>query len=184
MSRGEPTQEVFDKLLRWLDPDRDKAGEKYSKIQFRLIGIFSSRGCCNSEDLTDITFNIVNSKIDWLLENYVGDPALYFYGVAKKIYLEQRKKSPPEPPPPAPDRSQLEDQCSCLEKCLKQELNEAEGRLVLRYHEKEKSEKIFLRKQLAAEWGITINALRIKMHHIHSRLRSCIDECMKDLPDQ
>ena len=95
MTRGGPTQEDFEKLWRWLDPDRDKAGEKYERIRRRLIAVFASRGCCDTEDLADKTINVVTSKIDWLVENYVGDPAPYFYAVAKNIFLESIKPKPP-----------------------------------------------------------------------------------------
>jgi hypothetical protein len=183
MHRGGPTKEAFEKLLDWLNPDRDKAGEKYEAIRVRLIRIFACRGCCDGEDLADETINVVAARIDWLRENYKGDPALFFYGVAKKIFLEQNKKKPPPQPPPPPDLTEVERKCSCLEECLKQELTTPEQRLVLRYHEKDKREKIVLRKQLADELAISINALRIKMYHLHTRLRPCIEHCLQHLLD-
>ena len=120
MNKGGPTQEAFEKLLRWLDPDRDKAGLEYEKIYLRLIRIFSSRSGYNAEDLADETVDVVASKIDWLIENYRGDPALYFYGVAKKISLQPSKKKPPPTPPPAPDTDEIERQCGCLDQCLEE----------------------------------------------------------------
>jgi hypothetical protein len=175
MDKGAPARDDFDKLLRWLDPDRDKAGEKYTKIQLRLIRIFSSRGCCDVEDLADKTINVVILKIDWLLENYVGDPALYFYAVAKKIYLESLKKKPaPDPPPIDPTPPHLEKVCSLLDECL-EELSSADRNLVLGYQEGDKQEKIKNRKKLAQELKISRNALRIKVHHIHARLRECLE---------
>ena len=103
LNKGEPNRQAFDRLLRWLDPDRDKAGARYEKIRHRLIRIFACRGCYDAEDLADQSVNVVLTKIDWLVENYDGNPELYFYAVAKKIFLEQlKKKSPPTPPPPAP----------------------------------------------------------------------------------
>jgi len=184
MSRGGPTKEAFEKLLNWLGSDRERAGEKYEAIRLRLIRIFCCRGCQEAEDLADQTINVVLSKIDWLTENYKGDPALFFYGVAKKIYQEQLKKKPPPEPPPPVDVTEVERECGCLEVCLKQELPQADRQLVLRYHEKEKQERIDLRKQIARELGITINALRIKVHHIHSRLRPCIEQCLQHLLEQ
>ena len=38
------TQELFDTLLDWLDPDRERAGQKYETIRLKLIKIFTSRG--------------------------------------------------------------------------------------------------------------------------------------------
>jgi hypothetical protein len=182
MNKGGPDQEAFDKLLRWLDSDRDKAGQKYEKIHLRLIRIFSSRGCCDAEALADETVDVVASKIDWLTANFVGDPALYFYGVAKKIRPQPSK--PPPTPPPTPDIDEIERNCSCLERCLEEKLTAAESQLVLKYHEKTKQEKIQVRKRLAQELGISINALRIRVCHIHSRLRPCIERCLSHLLNQ
>jgi DNA-directed RNA polymerase specialized sigma24 family protein len=149
-----------------------------------LIRIFTCRGCGDVEDLADETINVVASKVDWLIENYHGEPALFFYGVAKNIYHEQFKKKPPPPLPPPPDVTQAEQECSCLEECLNQQLTVSDRQLVLRYHEKEKQEKIRLRKQIASELGITVNALRIRVHNIHSRLRPCIEQCLQHLLEQ
>ena len=180
MSKDPPSKEAFEKLLRWLNSDRDVAGEKYEKIRRRLIHIFSCRSCPDSEDIADQTINVVASKIDWLIENYKGDPALYFYGVAKNIYREIWKpKPPPEPPPPPRDAAEFEQRCSCLEQCMERQLDGAEREVVLRYQEKTKREKIKVRKQIATELGISINALRIRVCHIHARLRPCIERCLR-----
>jgi hypothetical protein len=184
MSKGGPTKEAFEKLLSWLDSDREKAGEKYEIIRFRLIRIFASRGCGEADELADLTLNVVCARIDWLVANYEGDPALFFYGVAKKIFLEQQKKKPIPPPPPPPDVTEIENKCGCLEECLKKQLSLPEQRLVLRYHETEKHAKIVLRKQLAEEAGVSINALRIRVHKMHTRLRPCIEECLKHVLEQ
>ena len=179
MSKDFPSKEAFEKLLRWLHPDRDQAGEKYEKIRLRLIRIFACRSCPDPEDLADKTINVVASRIDELIEKYKGDPALYFYGVAKKICLEvSKKKALPEPPPP-PDVSQIEQRCSCLEQCMEKHLDKTERDVVLRYQEKTKQEKIRVRKQIATELGISINALRIRVFHIHARLRPCIEQCLR-----
>jgi len=182
MTKGGPTQEGFEKLLRWLDPDRDKAGERYEKIRRRLIGVFSSRGCCEPDDLADKSINVVISKVDWLLENYVGDPALYFYAVAKKIFLESLKSKPsPNVPPPDPQPPEVEQLATHLDECLNQLLR-PDRDLVLRYHEFEKQEKIRNRKRLAEELKLSRNALRIKLCHLHSRLKRCIELRLHEYP--
>lgn len=180
MPKGVLTQDGFDKLLRWLHPDRDTAGEIYARIEFKVIRIFSSRGCCDAEDLADKTCNVVIAKIDSLLENYEGDPALYFYGVAKKIYLESIKRRPPPPIPPHPDPKpdELEVISNYLDDCLSQ-LTSADRDTVVRYHEGEKGEKVKNRQKLAEELDISRNALRIKICHLHSRLRECIERLQR-----
>ena len=175
--REPPSEEAFNKLLLWLDPDREKAAKKYQTIQLRIIRIFAAKGCCDPEDLADETFNVAALKIDWLLENYVGDPALYLYAIAKNIFLETLKPKPV--PPTQPDTTELERRSRCLDHCLEQLLTAEERRLIIRYHEKEGRERILARRELAEESGLTINALRIKVHHIHARLRPCMDDCLK-----
>jgi len=176
--------EAFDKLLAWLDPDRDKAGEKYNRIQLRLVRIFACKGCCEPEDLADETLDIVMRKIDWLRENYEGDPALYFFGVARKKHLEQLRRKPlPNLPLAEPASEEISRASECLDHCL-EKLAPDDRQLVVRYHEENRGEKIRLRKRLAAELGVSINALRIKVFYLHSDLRQCVDSCMrKTLPN-
>jgi DNA-directed RNA polymerase specialized sigma24 family protein len=92
MIRKPPTQEAFDKLLEWLDPDRERAAEKYQKIHTRLIGIFSNHGCADPEKLADETIDRVIAKMDSLSVNYEGEPTRYFYGVARNILKEDLKR--------------------------------------------------------------------------------------------
>ena len=180
--RKPPSQEAFEKLLAWLDPDREKAAEKYHKIYLRLVRIFAAKGCAEAEDLADETVNVVAQKIDWLIENYVGDPALWFYAVAKKIYQERLKsRRTPQSPPRPPDNSEIEQRCGCLEKCLEKITTPEEAEMVVRYHEGEGQARIANRKRMAEELGISLNALRIRICHIQARLRPCIEECIRDL---
>jgi DNA-directed RNA polymerase specialized sigma24 family protein len=179
--REPPSEEDFNKLLFWLDPDRDKAAEKYQRIYLRVVRIFSAKGCAAAEELADETFDVVTRKVDWLIANYVGNPTLYFYGVAKKIYLEWLKtRIRPNPsPPPVPDNTEIELRCDCLQKCL-QTVSEKERQMLLRYHEGAGRERIENRKRMADEFGITLNALRIQICHFQARLRPCIEECVRD----
>jgi DNA-directed RNA polymerase specialized sigma24 family protein len=176
--REPPGKEAFDKLLLWFDPDREKAAKKYQTIQFRLIRIFAAKGCTDPEDLVDESFNVAARKIDWLLENYVGDPALYIHGIAKRVYLEPRAK-PNSDPPPTPDSVELERRSTCLDQCLDRLTTKQEKNLVLEYHAQDKQARIRTRRRLAQELGCTINALRIKVCHIQARLRPCIHECLR-----
>ena len=179
-----PDLEAFNKLLFWLNPDRDKAAEKYETIRVRLMKIFACKGCRNTDELADLTFDRVMSKIDWLLENYEGDPAIYHYSVAKYIYLENRDRDllPNLPPPDPPDRDK-ERIASCLERALL-ELDEDERKLALRYLDGEGQVRIQNRKQIAKEYGISINALRIKVFKINSKLKPHFERCLEEFSDE
>jgi|SRR5689334_7758364 len=179
--RLQPSQEAFDKLLAWLDPDRNQAADKYQRIYFRLVRVFATKGRADAEDLADQTFNVVASKIDDLVETYHGEPALFFYGVGKKIHQESLKPKPPLPPPAPPAPSEIEQRFACLEKCLREVTNADEAKMVLRYHEGEGKARIDNRKKLAAELRISLNALRIRICHTQARLRPCIEKCYEEL---
>ena len=182
MIREPPTQEAFDKLLEWLGPDREQAGKKYQKIHARLIVIFSNHGCGDPEQLADETIDRVIGKIDWLLENYVGEPSRYFYGVARNILKEDLKrriiqeKLDPDTEQIEPDTDQT--RYDCLDKCMA-ELPEQNQSVILAYYEGYGIAKIRRRKQLAQERGMTVTALRLRVFHMREQLSRCMEECLQ-----
>ena len=76
---------------------------------------------------------------------------------------------------------EIEQRFACLEKCLQKVTTPEEAKMVLRYHEGEGQARIENRKEMAAELGITMNALRIRICHIQARLRPCIEDCYERL---
>jgi len=173
------TQEAFASFLAWLNPDPDKAGEKYEEIRRRLIKIFACRGCHCPEDLSDETINRVVLKVAEIAESYEGDPALYFYGVARYVHHEYlRKNQSPQPPFPADEPSTREEDYECLEQCMLKLPNRSRE-MFLEYCREEKRAKIEHRKQLAERLGIELNALRIRACRIRMQLQTCVLECLR-----
>ena len=178
----ELTQESFNQLLGWLNTDPDQAGKKYEEIRFRLIKIFTCRGCLVPEDLADETFNRVAKRVPEIAATYVGDPALYFFGVANNVHLEfLRRKRDPVPPrrPELPQESELEYQC--LEQCM-QRLSSRSRELIMQYYQDEKRAKIDHRKELAEKLGIALNALRIQAYRIRASLQECVFQSLQAAP--
>ena len=186
------TQEAFERLLDWLDSDRDRAGKKYETVRLRLIKIFTCRGCTEAEDLADETINRVTAKVQEIAENYSGDPALYFYGVSQKVHLEylrkyQKKQADvavdsvtPNAAPISLDDA-IEPEYECLERCL-DHLPSDNRKLVVEYYQQERQAKIEHRKRLATELGIAVNALRIRAHRIRLVLQRCVLDCLEQQP--
>ena len=174
------TPECFERLLGWLDHDREQAGRKYEEIRRRLTKIFVCRGCYEAEDLSDRTINRVARKLSEIQDSFVGDPARYFFGVANKLHLEYLRRKPlPPPPPPKEDAEVVEREYQCLERCMER-LTEDNRVLVLQYYEEEKRAKINHRKQLADQLGIAVNALRIRAHRIRASLEQCVQKCIHE----
>ncbi len=171
------TQEAFDALLGWLDPDRERGAKRYEEIRRRLIRFFTGRKCSVPEDLTDETMNRVARKVQEGLA-YTGDTAPYFYAVAHNVYLEHVKPKPHVPPPPPPrDAEEVEREHACLELCLER-LQPRSRELIREFYQEEKRAKIEHRKSLAERLGMTPNALRIQAHRIRQVLLECVRQCL------
>lgn len=178
-STKEVTQERFERLLKWLHRDREEAGRLYEQIRRRLIKVFVSRGCDCAEELTDETIDRVTGKVELVAESYEGDPALYFYGVARNVlreYCKTRKISQPPAPQETPDEAFPE--LVCLEGCMDQLLPKNHD-LIVEYYREDRQAKIDHRKALAARHGIDMNALRIRVHRIRSAVADCTNACLQ-----
>ena len=174
------TQESFEALLDWLDPNREVAGRKYEEIRLRLIKIFACRGCYEPEDLTDETINRVTNKLREIVATFTGEPARYFYGVANKVHLEYLRRKPTPPSIVSTESSEeAERQYQCLDRCVSK-LTPENRELVMQYYQEEKRAKIEHRKQLADQLGIAVNALRIRAHRIRLFLQDCVQECLNE----
>jgi hypothetical protein len=182
VNSGDISQEQFDQLLQWLNPDREQAALKYEWIRKRLIKIFVSRGSHIPEELADTTINRVAQKLPEIRATYVGEPAHYFSGVASFIWREwlRGEKGPTVMPvnPTVPTEDE-ERNYICLEKCLG-ELSAADRDLAIRYYQQEKQAKIDHRKKLAEEMGLAVNALRIRACRIRANLLRCVELCLSD----
>jgi|SRR5215213_7640662 len=181
-------QEEFEKFLDFLNADREAAGQKYESIRLRLIKIFYARGCHEAEELADKSIDIVIKRIDKIAETYKGDPALYCYGVAKKVFLEFLAKPKPEELPeiiiqPETDNKKIETDHQCLTKCLG-ELSSEQRALITGYYTGERRIKIERRKELEKELGITNKALRVRAFRIRRILEECIQNCVKQSSDE
>lgn len=175
-------QDDFDALLAWLDADREEAGKKYENIRLRLVKFFACRGRHDAEELADETIRRVTLKAPKLAKEYVGDPALYFYGVARMLVLEVFRKPPAVVPPPTPaDPEEKEKEYRCLEGCMAR-LRQTDRELILDYYRYEDGGKVEHRRRLAERLGIGQNALRIRVHRIKAALLLCVTACLEHGP--
>ena len=178
------TSEGFEALLAQLDPDRERAGERYEIIRRKLVRLFEWRGCEAAEDLTDETFNRVARRMAEGIELRSSDPYGYFCGVAHLVYKEVMRRSSRERraleggawPPPGCLAEDYEPYLQCLRRCLDR-LPQEQRDLVLRYHQG--PSHIRNRQALARELDIPLNALRIRVHRVRRKLETCVHECLE-----
>lgn len=176
----------FDDLLAWLDPDRDAAALKYETIRAGLIRIFIAKRFSNAEDLADEVITRVTKRLPEIRDNYVGDPARYFHGVARHIIQEAHR-----PKEIAMDvtlvtwiqNTSVSDVEECLMRCLRF-LTPEKRELILDYYVYEGHDKVEEHKAMAQELGISKGALRLRAHHVRSKLVECVEECLENLEKQ
>jgi RNA polymerase sigma factor (sigma-70 family) len=179
------TSDSFKALLSWLDSDPQSAGQKYEIIRAGLIRIFISRGFSDAEDLADITIDRVIARLPDISQDYVGEPAKYFHGVARKIILEagRRKEISMADLPERIERSvNTNDEYECLLRCLNR-LTPEKRELILDYHryDYEEREKIEHHREMAEEQKIGETTLRVRAHRLRVALEKCIQQCMEGI---
>jgi DNA-directed RNA polymerase specialized sigma24 family protein len=186
MADWDLTEESFNLFLSWLDPDRDSAGKKFEDIRRRLLVVFDGRGCLRSEELVDETLKRFIRRLPAMLDSFNGDPIPYLLVTAHHLHLEYIQKQWLPLPENVADMLATDDDGNmeaevldaCLEECLGK-LDPKDRAIALDYYRRDKQAKIDFRKELALHLGLTANALRIKIHHLRTTLRACLDECLE-----
>jgi RNA polymerase sigma factor (sigma-70 family) len=184
--------ESFDEILAWLNPDREVAADMLVQLRHDLEKIFQWRGCSDPEGLTDEVLDRVAKKVHEVRPDYEGDPRRYFHAVANNVVKEDIKKRTThlslddvdplknpltQPEPEAEDETQA-DRDECLQLCLR-ELSDDKQALIRAYYEKEKQAKIDNRSELARQFGMSVQTLRVKVYRIRQSLDQCIERCLE-----
>jgi DNA-directed RNA polymerase specialized sigma24 family protein len=181
----EVTAEELERLLALLDPDPERAAERYEAIRKKLIRLFEWRGSPVPEDLADVTFDRVARGLARGLVIQSADPYSYFCGVAFLVHKEQLRARAKRDDfwesgdwrslyPPA-ETEEEDPRLDCLRHCLDR-LPAEQRELLLGYHAGE--DRIRSRQQLAQGLGDSLNALRIKVHRVRRQLESCLASCL------
>ena len=177
----------LDEILAWLDPDRDVAGTIYVQLRQDLTKIFTWNRCPDPDGLTDEVFDRVAKKVHEVRKTYVGDPKLYFYGVARNLIKEIPKKIKTQIPlqgaePASDPRREAEQENAhmredCLRSCL-QKLSKEKRELIVAYYARDKQAKIDHRIEMAQRLGISVETLRVKAFRIRATLEQCLERCI------
>jgi len=172
------TEDQFNDLLSWLDPQPAIAAQKYKTIHTSLVRIFVSRGFSNPEHLADLTIDRVIKILPQRRENFVGEKARLFYSVARYIMLEeddQHEVPLAEDVLPSPAHITVtSEEYECLCHCLK-ELTPGEIAFLHDYHvyDGEGRLKIENHESMKEELDLEGSSMRVKANRIRARLREC-----------
>lgn len=177
----EITREAFEHLLARLDPDRERAGEKYEALRQRLIKFFVWWGSEFPEDHADQTFDRVLRKI--VEGEQIEDINKYVGGVARRLYSEHVKervrnrnalKSLPSFENSSKEEVLKQARLECYEECLRQ-LPKPSHDLVFKYYREHADQ----RQIMADEMGIPVSLLRVRAFRIRKELKTCLSECLR-----
>ncbi|MEP6945977.1 MAG: hypothetical protein ABJA02_08680 [Acidobacteriota bacterium] len=185
------TEDRLTTLLNWLDPEPERAGEKYEIVRSRLIRMFANRGCHEPELLTDMTIDRVTTKVAHLTASVDGNHINYFYRVAQFIHKEwlrgQRIKGREVPITDLTvdtigssrhdDDSDL--QFACLETCLAKLLPD-DRFMIVEYYRMQGAAKADNRRSIAEKLNISVGTLHTRANRIRERLGACVLDCTKE----
>jgi DNA-directed RNA polymerase specialized sigma24 family protein len=179
------TEGAFATFLSGLDPDPDRAGEKYEALRESLVKFLDWRGARSPEELVDEAFNRVARKLEE--GETIQDVPSYCHGVARLVFLQSlehprnRTVELDEAQPiaaPEPEPEIVDTRRECLAHCL-HELPADSRQLITEYYRSERRAKVDLRAALAARLGIPLNALRSRAQRIRDKLEQCVMRCCR-----
>lgn len=184
------TEEAFNKLLSRLSPDREEAADRYELLRRKLIRFCESNGTVSAEDGADEIINRVIRKIDEGAS--ITNVFAYAFGVARMILkefwkerertnlVEKELNANPNPDSGDPNDDDDDARIRCFDTCL-EKLSHESRQLILDYYREDRRAKIDLRKDLATQLSIPLNALRIRAHRVRKGLEQCVKECLAAL---
>lgn len=184
--RSELTRDSLAALLAFLDPEPERAGAQYVRLQAKLTRFFQGRGCGIAAELADETLNRAGIRLAG--GEQIRDLTSYLSGVARnvlhefqthreKYFLQLEELSLREHPLVIHEamnelseaEERIERMLGCLEQCLS-EMAADNRNLLFEYYQDERRVRIEHRRLMATRLGITLCALRIRVWRMREAL--------------
>jgi DNA-directed RNA polymerase specialized sigma24 family protein len=183
-------QDGFDRLLFHLDKDREQAGRKFEQIRTRLVFYFKKHGCWDGDERADKTINRVARRL--AEGETIHNLLAYCFGVARNVLKEHWDETAslkiddlPQTQEPSIDPRDEErrwdelfvqqQDVECMKECL-YALSKEDREMITEYCN---AETIANRQGLSNRLGMSLGALRVKVHRIRGKLRVCRQDCLK-----
>ncbi|HXU38166.1 MAG TPA: sigma-70 family RNA polymerase sigma factor [Blastocatellia bacterium] len=176
MSTNDDPVEQF---LTRCEPEVSSSAERHRRLRSKLVSFFRWKRCEDPEALADETIArlVTNIRAGAVIEK----PGSYVRGIALNVYREHIREIIRLRPHQAdwelalqkPEGSPEERAVSeCMNLCL-DKLSDDKRLVLERYYSEDES-----REQLAAWFGLTLPALRIKIFRIKAELKDCFQKCI------
>jgi len=181
------TPETFRKLLDKLDPDPERAGERYEELRRALMRFFEWRSAPFPEEHTDETLDRLAHKLDEGID--IKNLGAYCYEVARLVFLESLKGHDRKRrslatyelrdqsmPHTGDDDHRHERRLACLDGCLRA-LPPTCRELILDYHHAG-SGAVQRRRVLAERLGLRREVLANRAQRVRNQLELCVAGCL------
>lgn len=166
----------FDELLMRLEPECSNAREAHRRCRNKLIKFFQWRSCEDSEGLADDTIARFFQRYSSGTEIRSDNPYAYVYAIALNVFrefLRQKQKTDRIRSNWTPPLFVTDKNLDCKKECFAK-LSSDKRELLERYYGSNEDPEIIAQAQ-----GITIGALRLRIHRIKEELRPCYLNCRK-----
>jgi len=176
----------FDAFIEWLDAGAASDGRSYTEMHARLVSYFARKECATPQELADETLARVARRLREEGAITGVAPAQYCYIVARFVLLEYLR-SPEHKGGELRDvrdretttDPERERRLTCLDDCLGR-LEADDRELILAYYSGDGAGRIAVRRDLAAKYGLSPNALMLRASRLRDRLRTCVAACRKE----
>lgn len=171
------TRQAFDRLLASLGPERESAALAYERLRLRLVKFFTWERCAEPEQCADETLNRVARRLEQGEE--VRQLEHFALGVARLVMLEERARArrfatlAAEPAHVPSAAGETERALAALERCL-DALPPEQRDFLLEYYRGGGRARSERRRQMAAELGIDLNALRNRAMRLRERVEASV----------
>ncbi len=174
------TAAALARLLERLAPDPDRAAREYERLRRTLVRFFDWRGTWPPDECADETIDRLARKLE---STAVEDVFEYARGIARLVVLERGRAPVPArldvdvSIAPAPRDEAGERLRDCFDACLDRFPADSRS-LVVGYYQGERTTRIENRRTIAAQLGLSDNALRSRVQRLRDRLEACVRECV------
>ncbi len=170
-------QTAFDELFRLLEPDAPSIDEGFRRCRLKLVKFFAWRRCEDPDNLADETMSRLLKNVHSGQEILSDKPYSYVYAIATYVFMEHlRAKHKGEVIIDIDEVEQIAGSGAtddCQTQCLDQLSAEKRELLAQYYLDYDQ------RNAIAEKQGLTLNALRLKVHRMKHALKRCWEDCRK-----
>lgn len=173
---------MLDKVLSLLAPDAEQAAVEYSRLHERLTRFFEWNSTDDPTALADEALDRLGRRASAAdMERGVRSASAFVLGVARHLLQEERRRKArgveaqrvwisATIEPPSPESEKMD---AALQHCLAQ-MKPDRRKLIEAYYGRSGAQKIKAHRDIATEYGLSLNALRNRVLRLRKELEASV----------